>query len=78
MVDLELPTLLISIQSVQKQIEYFENLLKSETLKDKSEIEELLLTYDQAAENLKQAYILKRGVNSNYPEYNDLINNSYS
>jgi hypothetical protein len=78
MVDLELQTLLISIQSVQKQIEYFENLLKSETLKDKSEIEELLLTYDQAAENLKQVYISKRGVNSNYPEYNDLINNSYS
>lgn len=74
MVDLELSTILISIQSIQKQIELFEGLLASETLKDKGEIQELLLSYDQAAENLKEVYISKRYPGSNYPEYEFLIN----
>lgn len=73
MVDLELSTILICIQSVQKQIEHFEGLLESETVRDKAEIQELLLSYDQAAENLKEAYISMRSSGSNYPEYEFLI-----
>ncbi len=73
MVDLALSTLLVSIQSVKKQIDYFEGLLQSETVRDKAEIQELLLTYDQAAEDLKQAYISKRSAGSNYPEYEELV-----
>ena len=75
MVELSLSTILVSIQSVQKQIEYFEGLLLSETVKDKSEIQELLLTYDQAAENLKEMYLFKKVPGSNYPEYESLIRN---
>lgn len=73
MAELELSTVLVSIQSVQKQIEYFEGLLSSETVKDKGEIHELLLSYDKAAENLKELYISKRSPGSNYPEYETLI-----
>ena len=58
MPDLALSTLMVSIQSVQKQIEYFEGLLESETVRDKAEIQELLLTYDQAADDLKKVYII--------------------
>ncbi|GAA6168246.1 hypothetical protein [Sessilibacter corallicola] len=73
MPDLTLQTLMISIQSVQKQIEYFEGLMESETIRDKAEIQELLLTYDQAAEELKQAYISKRSEGSNFPAYDELV-----
>lgn len=73
MANLKLSTILVSIQSVQKQIEYFEGLLASETVKDKDDIQELLLSYDQAAENLKEVYISKRSSGSNYPEYESLI-----
>ncbi|MBB3063290.1 hypothetical protein [Microbulbifer rhizosphaerae] len=73
MADLKLSTILICIQSVQKQIEHFEGLLESETVRDKAEIQELLLSYDQAAENLKEAYISMRSPRSNYPEYESLV-----
>jgi hypothetical protein len=73
MPDLELSTLLICIQSVQKQIAHFEGLLESETVRDKADIQELLLSYDHAAENLKYAYISSRVSGSNYPEYESII-----
>jgi len=73
MPELALSTLIISIQSVQKQIEHFEGLLESETVRDKAEIQELLLTYDQAAEELKKIYISKRQEGSNFPEYENLV-----
>ncbi len=76
MVDLELSTVLVSIQSVQKQIEHFEGLLKSETVRDKAEIQELLLSFDKAAENLKELYVSMRSEGSNYPDYESLIKNS--
>jgi len=47
-------------------------LLRSETVRDKAEIQELLITYDQAAKGLKQDYISKYFVGSNYPEYEKL------
>lgn len=75
MVEVSLSTLLISIQAVNKQIEYFEGLLSSETVRDKAEIQELLLTFDQAAENLKEAYISTRDEGSNFPECEQLLSN---
>ncbi len=77
MVELELSTVLVSIQSIQKQIEHFEGLLESETVRDKAEIQELLLSFDQAAENLKELYISMRSEGSNYPEYESLINKNF-
>jgi hypothetical protein len=73
MANLDLSTILVCVQSVQKQIEYFEGLLESETVRDKAEIQELLLSYDQAAENLREAYISMRNPGSNYPDYDSLI-----
>lgn len=73
MIALRISTITICIQAVQKQIEYFEGLLESQTLKDKAEIQELLLSYDQAAENLKEAHIAKRTTGSNHPEYEALV-----
>ena len=73
MPDLALSTLMVSIQSVQKQIEYFEGLLESETVRDKAETQELLLTYDQAADDLKKVYISKHHEGSNFPEYEELV-----
>ncbi len=73
MVEISLSTLLVSIQAVEKQIEYFEDLLRSETVRDKADIQDLLLTFDQAAENLKEAYISMRGEKSNFPKYEDLF-----
>ncbi len=74
MAEISLSTLLVSIQAVEKQTEYFESLLRSETVRDKADIQDLLLTFDQAAENLKEAYISMRGENSNFPKYEDLLN----
>ncbi|BFM09518.1 hypothetical protein [Halioxenophilus aromaticivorans] len=73
MVELSLSTILVSFQSVQKQIVYFEGLLESETVRDKGEIQELLHTYDQAAENLKEVYTSMRHTTSNFPPYEKLI-----
>ncbi len=73
MVELNLSTILVSIQSVQKQIEYFEGLLESETVRDKGEIQELLLTYDQAAENLKEMYTSMRHTTNSFPAYEELL-----
>ncbi len=75
MVEINISTLMISIQALSKQIEYFEGLLSSETVRDKGEIQELLLSFDNAAENLKEAYQEKRVNSSNYPEYEQLIKN---
>ena len=58
-------TLLVSIQSVYQSIKRYESLLSSETLKDPENIEELLLSYDEALEVLKSCYEeqLELGVN---------------
>lgn len=64
---------MVSIQAVQKQIEYFERLLESETVRDKAEIQELLLSYDHIADDLKESYPSQGGEGSNFPEYEDLL-----
>ena len=73
MVELSLATLMVSIQAVAKQIEYFEGLLSSETVRDKAEIQELLLSLDNAAEELKQVYENRRQAGSNFPAYEKLV-----
>lgn len=73
MVELSLATLMVSIQAVAKQIEYFEGLLSSETVRDKEEIQELLLSLDNAAEELKQVYQSRRQEGSNFPVYEKLV-----
>lgn len=49
-------TLMISLQSVYESINRFEALLQSETLQDPENIEELLISYDEALKVLKSAY----------------------
>lgn len=73
MANLDGITLMTAIQAVDKQIEYFENLLGSETLRDPEEIQSLIFSYEQAAEKLKEAYIAERKEGSNLPEYSSLV-----
>lgn len=58
-------TLLISLQAVYQNIKRYEALLDSETLSDPENIEELLISYDEALKTLKSLYqdALKRGAN---------------
>jgi hypothetical protein len=60
-------TLLISIQSVYQSIKRFESLLGSETLKDPENIEELLLSYDDALKVLKSRYEEQISLGQNLP-----------
>jgi len=72
MIEPSLATLMVSIQAVAKQIEHFEGLLSSETVRNKTDIQELLLSLDNAVENLKEVYESKWQEGSNFPAYNEL------
>ncbi|GAB2198699.1 hypothetical protein [Sessilibacter sp. MAH4] len=45
---ISIATVLMSLQAVKKEIAYLEGLLRSETLSDGAEIQDLLLTYEDA------------------------------
>lgn len=69
-------TLMMAIQAVRDKVARLELLLKSETLRDVAAIEDLLMSYDRAAEELKVAYEFeRRGGRVNLPAYEDLIKN---
>ncbi|CCN72339.1 hypothetical protein [Vibrio nigripulchritudo] len=73
MAEIHISTVMLSIQAIEKQIEHFERLLDSDTVRDKDEIEDLLLSLDRAAENLKEVYFGKRSADSNFPTYEQLV-----
>ena len=73
MAEIEISTVLISIQAVKKQAEYFQGLLNSDNGIDNSEVEELLITFDQAAENLKGVYNSMRSKSKHYPKYEEIL-----
>ena len=60
-------TLLVSLQSVYESIKRFEALLASETLKDAANIEELLISYDEALKVLKSVYLEQISSGANLP-----------
>lgn len=66
-------TLLISTQSVYQSIKRFESLLSSETLKDPENIEELLLSYDDALKVLKSRYEEQLSLGANLPPLETIL-----
>ncbi len=73
MAEVDLITLMMSIQAVNAQIRKYEELLTSETLKDPEEIQLLVLSYEKAAMALKEAYLNDWREGSNLPEYSALV-----
>lgn len=73
MVDLDDSTLIICIQSVNEQMKYLKSLLTSETLRDADQIEDLILSYQQAAAELRREYLNQWDETSNMPRYEELI-----
>jgi hypothetical protein len=71
--DVDSLTLMMAIQAVRDQIERFETLLTSETLRDPEKIQSLIFTYEKAARRLKEAYEKDWSEGSNLPPYSDLV-----
>lgn len=76
MADITIGTLMMSIQAVNQQILRLEELLKSEGLTDGADLQELLFTYEQTAEELKALYLEKKKFAENFPNYESLLSGS--
>lgn len=70
--NISIGTLMMSIQSVKKEIDRLELLLTSETLTDGADIQDLLLSYEDAEAELRELYIDKQKFTKNYPDYSTL------
>ena len=66
-------TLLISLQAVYQNIKRYESLLNSETLKDPENIEELLVSYDEALNVLKSLYNEQLNTGANLPSIESIL-----
>ena len=66
-------TLLVALQSVYESVNRYEQLLKSETLKDPENITELLISYDEALGVLKSVYQEQVDKGANLPPLNAVI-----
>ena len=66
-------TLLVALQSVYESVNRYEQLLKSETLKDPENITELLISYDEALGVLKSVYQEQVDGGANLPPLNKII-----
>lgn len=73
MAELDNLTLMMAIQAVQGQIRHFESLLTSQTLRDPEEIQSLILSYEKAAERLREAYEEQWNEGSNLPPYSKIV-----
>ena len=71
--DIDINTIAMSIQAIAKEIARLEGLLQSETLTDGADIQDLILQYENAAEELRVIYIRLQKHTSNYPSYDNLI-----
>ena len=66
-------TLLVALQSVYESVNRYEQLLKSETLKDPENITELLISYDEALGVLKSVYQEQVDKGANLPPLKAII-----
>jgi len=73
MANVDIITLMVSIQAVKEQIKKYELLLTSETLRDPEEIQSLIFSYEKAARVLKDAYLRDWREGSNMPPYEELV-----
>lgn len=72
MSDISIGSLMMSIQAIKKESARLEQLLTSETLSDGADIQDQLLSYEDAESELKKLYIEKQKFTTNYPDYNSL------
>jgi hypothetical protein len=73
MAELDGMTLMMAIQAVRDQIARYESLLDSETLRDRDEIELLILSYQKTQTRLREAYERDWTPTSNLPAYSKLV-----
>jgi hypothetical protein len=73
MTQIDNATLLVALQAVYESIVRFEGLLKSETLSDRENITELLISYDEALEVLRSAYAEQLGKGASLPPLKSVI-----
>ena len=73
MADLDGSTLMMAIQAVHRQIERYELLLTSETLRDRAQVQSLVASYEKAAERLREAYESEWTPGGNLPPYAKLL-----
>lgn len=66
-------TLLISLQAVYQNVKRYESLLDSETLSDTENIEELLISYDEALKVLKSLYGEQLSLGANLPPMESIL-----
>lgn len=73
MPNIDRDTLLISVQAVYQNIKRYEALLQSETLSDHENIEELLISYDEALKVLKSLYKSELALGANLPPLEKIL-----
>jgi hypothetical protein len=73
MANIDNNTLLVALQSVYESVNRYEQLLKSETLKDPENITELLISYDEALGVLKSVYQEQVDNGANLPPLNAIV-----
>lgn len=66
-------TMLAAIQAVHAEIRRYEHLLTSETLRDREEIEDLVFSYEKAAESLRESYEKAWKPGTNLPAYDEFM-----
>ena len=66
-------TLLVCLQAVHESINRLEALLDSETLKDRENITELLMSYDEAFKVLESVYREQLGKGTNLPPIESVL-----
>lgn len=66
-------TLMMAIQAVRAELDRYELLLTSQTLRDPEEIQSLIFSYEKALEQLRTAYESERKPGSNLASYAKLV-----
>ncbi|HCS65399.1 MAG TPA: hypothetical protein DIW64_15800 [Cellvibrio sp.] len=72
MADISIGTLMMAIQAVNKEVFRLEALLQAGDLDDEADVQELLFSYEETADELKALYIEKQKFAVNYPDYDSL------
>ena len=81
MADVDISTLLMSIQAINEQIRKYQKVRvenRESELEDHELLEPLLVSYGRALHRLKQAYTSDWTPECNFPEYDKVIENRLS
>lgn len=67
MPDITIGTILMALQAVHHQVLHLRGLLKSETLTDGADVQDLLSTYEDALAELSERYVSAQRFSTNHP-----------